>query len=58
MNVVASTSAHFGHSRLAVSPEMARHWPSLDMAGKGRLLALRTACEMYFLTNCETIDEL
>lgn len=30
------------------SPETARDWPSLDVAGKVGLLAARMACQMYF----------
>lgn len=57
MNVVASTSVHPGHSGLRCSPETARHWPLLVVTGKVGLLAGRTACQMYFLTNSETNDE-
>lgn len=57
MNVAASASAHFGHSAFAV---FAGNGPTLAMlvvTGKVGLLAVRTACQMYFLTNCEAIDE-
>jgi hypothetical protein len=42
---------------LQYSPETARRWPSLVVTGKVGLLAVRTACQMYFPTNCEAIDE-
>lgn len=32
-------------------------WPSLLVAGKVRHFAVRTACQMYFPANFETIDE-
>lgn len=57
MNVVASTSAHLAILGLQCSPETARRWQSLVVAGKVGLLAVRTACQMYVPTNCETNDE-
>lgn len=57
MNVVASTSAHFGHSGLAVS---AGYGPTLATADHGReggLLAMRPACQPYLSDHFETIDE-
>lgn len=35
---------------LQYSPEKARHWPSLVVAGKVGLLAVRTLCQKYFPT--------
>lgn len=59
MNIVASTSARFwAFWALPCSPETARHWLSLVVTGKVGFLAVRTACQMYFPSNCEPIDEL
>lgn len=57
MNVAAEASARPRHSGLAL---FVGNSPTLAIVGRGReggLLAVRTACQTYFLINCETIDE-
>lgn len=58
MNVVASTSAHFGHSRLAV---FAGNGPRLAIVGRGReggALGPTYGMPDLFSDHCETIDEI
>lgn len=57
MNVAASTLAHFGYSGLAVFAENGPTLAIVDRDRQGEALGGAYACQMYFLTNCEAIDE-
>lgn len=57
MNVVASNSAHCGHSGLCSVRRTDLTLAIAVVTGKVGLLAARAACQLYLPTNFETIDE-